>query len=372
LPIAQTFYITGLQNASLFGSYFVTFAIVAVNMLLAYALVNIISISRVRIGAIAALVLLVFQYGSGLIIYAATDVTEGEKIRIACIQGNISSSEKWDVSSSDKTLYNYEKYTVEAAREGADIVLWPETAIPYNLSEYEEYAELFAEMSNTNGVYILVGTYVNNEEGNALNSLVCFTPDGEQLDTVYSKRHLVPFGEYVPFRPFIETFVPPLAELVLSSDDIYPGEGAQIIETDEGIALGGLICFDSIYDELTLETVRGGAELICLSTNDSWFVDSVALDMHNAQAQIRAIESGRYVARAANTGISTVITPKGEVIERLEPLVEGKIVCDVYATDRTTVWSVIGNTFIYLLIIVFVCVIADNILIKIKQKMKQK
>lgn len=368
LPIGQTYYLTGLQNASLLGSYFVTFVIVAVNILFAYALVNIIEIAKLKIGVILAACILFFQYGSGAILYLTTDVTDGEKIRVACIQGNISSSEKWDINSSDKTLHNYEKYTVEAAKEGADIVLWPETAIPYNLTYNLDYAEYFAEMSKENEVYILVGTYVSDEQDNSLNSLVCFTPEGKQLDTVYSKRHLVPFGEYVPLRPIIETLIPPLAELVLSSDDIYPGEGAQIIETKEGIAIGGLICFDSIYDELTLESVREGAEIICLSTNDSWFIDSAALNIHNAHAQIRAIESGRYIARAANTGISTIITPTGEVIEQLDPLVEGKVISDVYATDRSTIWSVIGNVFVDVLILVYICIIADTVFFKIKDK----
>ena len=371
LTLGQSYYIIGLQNASWFGSYFVTFVLVLVNLLLAYALINLSKKSIVRSSVAIVVGFLLFQYVSGAIIYATTDLTDGEKVRVACIQGNIPSSEKWNVNSSDKTIYNYEKYTAEAAKEGAQIVVWPETAIPYNITKSEGYAALFAQMAQENNVYILVGTYVSDEDGKSLNSLVCFTPKGEQHDTVYSKRHLVPFGEYIPLRGLIEAIVPPLADLVMTTDDVYPGEGAQIIETDEGIAIGGLICFDSIYEELTLESVRDGAELICLSTNDSWFIDSAALDMHNAHAQIRAIESGRYIARAANTGISTVIAPNGNIIEQLDPLVEGKIVADVYATERTTLWSIIGNSFVYLIMIAFVCIVADRIYVGFKKKIEQ-
>ena len=366
LPIGQSEYVVGLQNASLFGSYFVTFMLVAVNFLLAYIVIN---TAKVKLGLILASALLVFQYASGALLYFSSDIIEGERIKVACIQGNVSSSEKWDPESMEKTLEVYTRYTAEAAAEGAELVIWPETAIPYDISTtHIYYADMFADMAKKNGIYILVGTYVKDDADNSLNSLVCFTPEGRQLDTVYSKRHLVPFGEYVPLRPLIETLIPPLAELVLSSEDIYAGEGAQIIETNEGVALGGLICFDSIYEELTLESVREGAELICLSTNDSWFIDSAALDMHNAQAQLRAIESGRYIARAANTGISTVINPRGEVIEELGALVDGKIVCDVYATNTKTLWSVIGNSFVYLLIIIYAAMACDNIYLKIKGK----
>lgn len=370
LPLGQSEYIIGLQNASLFGSYFVTFMLVAVNFLLAYVLFT---PNKIKLGVIVASALLVFQYGSGAVLYFTNDVTEGEKIKVACVQGNISSSEKWDTSSLSKTLKVYTQYTAEAAEQGAQIVIWPETAFPYDISgDYSIYAERFAKMSKDHGIYLLVGAYVSDETGSPLNSLICFTPDGEQMDTVYSKRHLVPFGEYVPLRPLIQTLIPPLAELVLSSDDIVPGEGAQIIETNEGISLGGLICFDSIYEELTLESVRGGAELICLSTNDSWFIDSVALDMHNAQAQLRAIESGRYVARAANTGISTVINPRGEIISELGALVDGLVINDVYATDRATVWSVIGNGFIYLLMTASVFIVSDRVFEAIKLKKVSK
>ena len=368
LPIGQTEYLAGIQNASWFGSYFITFMLVSVNFLIALALIEITKLCLVRICAVLSIALIAFQYGSGALIYFTHDATAGEKITVACIQGNVSSAEKWDKSSRTKTIENYRRYTEEAASEGAQVVIWPETAIPYDISYAQSYyGDVFGDMAKENGIYLLVGAYVNRE-GNSYNSLVCFTPNGEMLDSVYSKRHLVPFGEYVPLRPLIETLIPPLAELVLSEDDVMPGEGAQIIETDDGLALGGLICFDSIYEELTLESVRGGAELICLSTNDSWFIDSAALYMHNAQAQIRAVESGRYVARAANTGISTVINSKGEVIDELGALVEGKIVCDVYASDRTTLWSVIGNSFVYLCIAVCVAVIADNAFVKIKSK----
>lgn len=373
LPIGQTEYLVVIQNASWLGSYFITFMLVSVNFLIAYVLAELSDLHAVRLGAVLAVSLTVFQYASGALIYFTTDVTDGEKMTVACIQGNISSSEKWDKSSNAKTLENYKRYTEEAACEGAQLVIWPETAIPYDISgTYQYYADIFKDMARDNGIYLLVGAYVSDEDDNSLNSLICFTPEGEMLDTVYSKRHLVPFGEYVPLRPLIEALIPPLAELVLSSGDITPGEGAQIIETDEGIALGGLICFDSIYEELTLESVRDGAELICLSTNDSWFIDSAALYMHNAQARLRAVESGRYVARAANTGISTVIDSRGEVITELGALVEGKIMCDVYATDRTTLWSVIGNSFVYACIIFCACLITDNAVLKVRRLKKQK
>jgi apolipoprotein N-acyltransferase len=122
---------------------------------------------------------------------------------------------------------------------------------------------------------------------------------------------------------------------------------------------------------LTFDSVRDGAELICLGTNDSWFFDSAALYMHNAQAQLRAIENGRYLVRAANTGISTVITPRGEVIAELEPLVGGNIYATVYARDNKTLCTALGNSFVLLLIAGFVFLATENIF-HIKKKKSRK
>ena len=107
--------------------------------------------------------------------------------------------------------------------------------------------------------------------------------------------------------------------------------------------------------------MRDGAQLIALSTNDSWFTDSAALYMHNAQAQLRAIENGRYVVRAANTGISTVINSKGVVTEQLSPLVDGMVVEDVCANTHRTLYSHIGNFVLWVFGILLFLVLAVDV-----------
>ncbi len=354
LAIAQSYLPIGLQTASLFGSYFISFIIVAVNGLLAYAVLLLFSennekrSAHIRISAALCGALLVFQYGAGIIIWSVNKPnTDDRKITVAAIQGNIPSGEKWESGTQQKILNIYREYTLKAAAEGADIVVWPETALPWSVVKGNDRYKYLSALAVDAKVTILAGAFTVDTEENEYNSIVCFTPDGEMSDSIYHKRHLVPFGEFVPFGGLIETLVPPLANLVMSGDDVKEGEGANLFELEEG-RLGSIICFDSIYEELTLESVREGAELICLSTNDSWFTDSAALYMHNAQAQLRAIECGRYVVRSANTGISTVITDRGEVIEELPPLVEGMIVREVSLSESRTLYSYIGNLFVYL------------------------
>lgn len=363
LPLGQAEYLLGLQTASLFGPYFITFAIVSVNALIALMLLD---KNKLKHSCIAAAVIIVFQYGVGTALWL-TNKNEGETVRVAAIQGNISSHEKWDSSSTKKTLSVYRQYTEQAAREGAKIVVWPETALPYTVSEGNYYHNFVSALARKNNVTILVGAFTG--DGGEYNSIICFTPDGRSLETVYSKRRLVPFGEFVPLKSLIETIVPPLAELVMSSEEILAGEGAQVFELEEG-NLGSLICFDSIYEELTRESALDGAELICLSTNDSWFTDSAALYMHNAQAQLRAIESGRYIVRSANTGISTVINSRGEVVRQLNPLVDGMIVEDVQMRNNTTLYTLIGNLFVYLFCLAFAFLIAWDIFFKVRKVKK--
>ncbi len=366
LPLGQSEYLVGLQTASWFGPYFITFLIVSVNALIAFALAD---KSKLKLCGIVAAALLVFQYGAGTAIWLSHKNTS-ETVRVAAVQGNISSHEKWDTSSSIKTRQVYARYTREAASKGAKIVVWPETALPYTVKKGSSYYRFASELAQENNVTILVGAFISNDEG-YYNSLICFTPDGETLDNIYAKRRLVPFGEFVPLRTLIETVIPPLADLVMSGDEITQGEGSQLFLLDEG-AIGSLICFDSIYEDLTRESVLDGAQIICLSTNDSWFTDSAALYMHNAQAQLRAIESGRDIVRSANTGISTVINSRGEVVSDLAPLVDGVIVEDICIRSDTTLYTRIGNLFVYVLGVVISAVIVVDVSLRISKKVKKQ
>lgn len=352
LPLGQRSFLVGLQTASWFGSYFVTFLLVAVNLLLAFVLLSVLKESRgalkrgmVRLACLLTAGLLIFQYGAGTILWL-TAPRGGETVTVAAIQGNIASNEKWSIHSTERTKAVYREYTLKAAEEGAEIVLWPETALPYLVRGGNGLYYFLSDLAQEAKVTILVGAFSEGEEGE-YNSLICFTPDGRMSDEVYSKRRLVPFGEFVPMRGLIETLIPPLADLVMSEDDVPAGEGANLFRLEEG-EIGSLICFDSIYEELTRESVLAGAEMICLSTNDSWFTDSAALYMHNGQAQLRAIESGRYIVRSANTGISTVISNRGEVLAELEPLVDGMLVREIPLRNHTTLYMRIGNLFVYL------------------------
>ncbi len=322
-------------SASLFGSYFVTFLIVVVSFLLAQALY----LGKLKLRAILAVSLAAANLLCGIVLYLIPDAEE-DIMCVAAIQGNISSRDKWSegVSSLDVHI----ELTRDAAKEGADLIVWSETAImSLNMQSIKSISEICREY-NTN---VLFGTFDYDENFSPRNILRLINSNGDLSQTVYIKRHLVPFGEYVPMRNVVMKVFPPLAEIGMLSEDLVFGEGSELFTIEHNgrsVDLGGLICFDSIYESLSYKSASDGADILCVSTNDSWFEDSRAVYMHCAQSRLRAIETGLPIVRAANTGISSVVTKDGEMLESLAPLLEGYVISDI-PIDSSCVNSQIGN-----------------------------
>ncbi len=337
-----------LQSASLLGSYFVSFLILAVNGLIALLLLD--RAKSLLCGIVAASI-----FVSNLLFGVAVRLLpekEGEILRVAVIQGNINSHEKWDSNSGSNIRRVYRDLSLAAAEQGAELIVWPESTLPYELNQSNYLKDYVSSLAIECDATLIVGAFYSDREAEPKrndNALFLVTSDGEICEDVYAKRHLVPFGEYVPMRTLIMTLIPPLAELSALDDDVTPGVDSALFDLPQG-KLGSLICFDSIYEQLTLDSVRDGANLMLISSNDSWFYDSAAVYQHQAQAQLRAIESGRFVVRAANTGISTVISDEGELLAWIDPLTTGYRVADVQMRKNHTLYNVVGNLFVYLCI----------------------
>ena len=344
LAIGQAENVLNLQSAAIFGSYFITFLIVAVNGVLAYLFLH--PSKRILCAALAA-GLCFGNLGFGVIRMASMR-DEGTVITAAAIQGNKGSLENWSAGTMDEVLEVYGDLSREAAEAGADIIVWPETCIPANIDRKAWVYDYVTGLSLECGVPILCGLFTRVSEGSMAdyNSIVVALPDGSIHDTVYNKRNPVPFGEFVPFRNLVVTLIPPLAEINTLAEDIPAGEDSVVFDLALG-NVGSLICFDSIYERNAMDSIGNGAQLLAVSTNDSWFTDSRGVWMHHAQSQLRAIETGRWVVRSANTGVSSIINDRGEVLTLLEPLKTGYVLGKVCLSDRVTVYSIIGNVFAY-------------------------
>lgn len=324
-----------IQSASLFGPYFVDLLLLAVNALIAIA---VLSGKYTLFGALAVAVFTVnFFYGYA---YMQKDVLSTSSKTVSIVQGNVLTDSKWK-SSSSYTTYMKETLLLE---NSDSLVVWSETAIPTDLNDSRKIISELEAYTLLGGNEMIVGGFFCSNVGRELNGAY-YVDVGDFTDSVYFKRRLVPFGEFLPLRSILR-HIPILSSINLMSTDLYPGYSTYVMETREG-NVGCLICFDSIFPYLARESVSDGAELLVIMTNDSWYKDSTAVYQHNSQAKWRAVENGRYVVRAANSGISSFITPHGEIISSLPPLVKGTLTEEISFIDSSTVYTRWGDVIIF-------------------------
>ena len=359
LAVTQQSNIFYIQSASVFGSFFISFIIVFFASSIAYAILHREDNKKSAVICTLCASCLVFANAVWGVALYYTDIfgePTDEMVTVSAIQGNVSSTEKADGSF----LYEVDKYLEmiydEDKRTDPDIIVTPESAVPLNLNHFSSVAERFALASEQTGAVILLGAF-HETKSHSYNSIFMFTPDGKVSETVYNKRHLVPFGEFLPFRPVLQTLLPFLDDINYMDNDLTAGEDAAVFDTGHGL-VGSVICFDSIFEILSAESVQNGAEMLAVSTNDSWFSDSSAIFEHNGHAILRAVENRRYVVRAANTGLSSVLTPRGEILAKLDPLLTGTISSKIPMRDDLTFFTKHPNLFPILLVSCAVIVFA--------------
>lgn len=345
LALGQIGWLPVLQTVSIGGSYLITFLLVFVSFCLAEALLAP-PLAEHRVMAALLAFGINFAVGSGLYLWDEAAARDRHIVTAAAVQGNISTTEKWESVKFTDILTTYAALTVEAAEAGAELIIWPESTIPYTLRRYASMIDVLEMLADNTGAALVVGAFSEDDAG-SYNTMHTIVPGDGLLPGGYSKRHLVPFGEYLPMADFIERYIPPLAELRMLTADIDPGRSAAVRDLG-GVRVGSLICFDSIYEETARDAIRAGANLLAVSTNDSWFGDSAAVRQHNGQAILRAVETRCSVVRAANTGVSSIITPRGNVTASLAPLVEGQITAPVELCDALTPYTCLGNWVIWL------------------------
>lgn len=368
IGISQTEMPILMQSASLFGTYFLTFVIVLFNFLLARLILE---PERRRKYALITASVMIIHVILGTVLYFIPTVDSERSIKIASVQGNFEAG----VSSEEK-YEEYMRLTKEAVSEGAELVIWPEgifatdihSGMKYN-GTYRKISTVVSSLSSELGVTIVLGSFVDYED-KSNTSMSAFYPDGSSNINAYAKRRPVPFGEFLPLAELVYAVMPALAEINMFSN-VTPGEKSTCFyaTSDEAsIKVGTLICFDSIYETLGIDSAREGAEIFIVPSNDSWFADSRALNMHHSQNILRAVEQGKYTVSCANTGISSVINGKGEVINDMPIYTAGYVIDTVYASSARTLYSYIGNLFVYLCIAGIIGIFAADIVCKKRYK----
>jgi apolipoprotein N-acyltransferase len=244
-----------------------------------------------------------------------TDRIVGDAPRrtIALAQGNIDQSVKWLPSFQNETLRRYAALSTDALKTNPDLIIWPETALPFYFLHDKDLTAETLQLVRTSGVHFVLGSpsFLRTGQGTRYyNSAYLVDPTGKIVGK-YDKVHLVPYGEYVPLKRFF----PFLGKLVEAVGDFDSGERGQVLSWGNE-KIGMLICFEAIFPELARSMVNNGAQLLINITNDAWFGRSSAPYQHLSMVVFRAVENHLAVARAANTGISAYIDPVGRLLDQ--------------------------------------------------------
>lgn len=290
-------------------------------------------IKRVAVGVIVALGIL---SGAALLDRDWT-TPAAEPLSVALLQGNIAQDKKWDPMYRAMTLERYRRLT--AQHWGADLIVWPEAAVPVWYGQAAEYLAALERAAREAGSALVLGVPVRDDEGNAYNAVISLS----EPPTFYYKRHLVPFGEYVPLRGLIG---PALDILGAPMSDFAPGTEARLLRA-AGIPVGAFICYEAAFGAEVADLLPEARLLINLS-NDAWFGDSLGPQQHLQIARMRAIETERPLLRATNTGITAVIDHEGQVLERAPQFEVAAITAEVMPREEATPymrwrdWPVLG------------------------------
>jgi apolipoprotein N-acyltransferase len=270
---------------------------------------------------------------------------------VAVVQGNIAQDEKWDPALRDAIIGRYVAMTRDAVARGASFVIWPESSFPVYFEE-DLRGHLVRQLARETGATLLVGSDQLERvrpdappeavDNRLFNAAFLVQPDGT-TPAIYRKMHLVPFGEYVPLQRLL-FFVGPIVEAV---SNFTPGDHPVLLPVSNRLA-STAICYEVIYGNLIRRFVRDGSELLTTITNDAWYGWSSAAYQHWDQAAMRAIENGRFLARAANTGVSGFVDPYGRVVEKSKLFEQTVLVQDVRLTRSQTLYTRTGDLIAWL------------------------
>ncbi len=332
-----------IQIADITGVYGLSFLI---------ALANVVLVRSIR-GAVmpgtsvyptksAALLFLLLSLALGYGYWRLKPAEAGAPLRVVLAQGNIPQDVKWNPAFEESTVAIYERLTRQACSSGSDLVVWPESALPFYFQSGGEYAERVKALAVAFKTCIVTGSPAAEREGERtryLNSAYLLASTGKVVGRS-DKMHLVPFGEYVPFARFL----PFVSKLVAGIGDFSPGTRVTPLDTGKG-KIGTLICAEAIFPELSRAYVRAGSRLLVNITNDAWFGRSSAPYQHLSMTVFRAVENRVPLVRAANTGITAIIDSRGEIRERTSLDTEATLTGEVRLGNGETFYTRHGDLF---------------------------
>ena len=285
-----------------------------------------------RVAALAAAAV-AFIVLSGVQDYPWTTGT-GNKLRVTLVQGAVAQDLKWTPEQLEPTLQLYTELT--RAQGQRDLIVWPEAAIPALPFEIPEFLQELHDSMVASNTQLFAGILTYEvDRGEFKNTLWAIGPD----ERMYHKRHLVMFGEYFPLPRFVRNY---MRIMNLPSENIAAGGDDQPLLMAKGIPVAASICYELAFGAEQLPFLPE-AQLLVNVSNDGWFGDSIAPHQHLQIGQMRALESGRYLLRATNTGVTAIVDPRGHVVDHIPQFVPGVLNGEVEGYIGATPYVRVGN-----------------------------
>lgn len=368
-----------IQISDILGPYGISFLILFINTALFFLLLRILKrdwhgdwIS----GRLAAVAITIGVFLTGAAWYYGdkrlADIDQlnqtAPSIRAAVVQGNIEQALKWNPAFQEATIDKYLKLSQGVRDVRPDLVVWPETALPFHFLYDAPLTDRVRGGIRQNRTYFLVGSPSFDRGAQRVdyyNSAFLIDPQGNALGK-YDKTHLVPFGEYVPLKKWL----PFLGKLVAQVGDFSRGNTGDTIAWHNG-KLAVFICYEAIFPYITRAMVANGANLLVNITNDAWYGRSSAPYQHFTIALFRAVENRRALIRAANTGISGFVDPAGRILDSTALFVDAAVVRNVPLISRLSFYTRFGDLFAGACLAAFAFTALGQLIARFKNRKKK-
>lgn len=333
-----------IQSASVFGTLFISLIILYINMSAALLLSRIDAAKKIIFSSFSVF-LTAANLTFGFYSCGTAEKNDSPPLSAVIVQGNYPRNSKRS-SSPDQMLKKYLDLLYSDSPENADIILFPETSMHSQIYKTDGLQHLLYKLCSDFNALLLSGSQYNSDDK---HYNACMTVNTEhEIDAAYIKRILVPFGEYMPFD---------VSSLNIISSSFSAGKECSLIDFKNG-QIGCLICFESIFPRIAAETSQKGAQAVTVLTNDSWLGKKIPLYQHHSHSIMRAAENNRYFLTSTNTGISSIIDPKGKIITRGDLNTECVVTGNFYMNGKKSVYTIYGDIIILpsCVIIIYSCI----------------
>jgi apolipoprotein N-acyltransferase len=264
-----------------------------------------------------------------------------QEFTVSIVQPNVDQNKKWDQLYKNNILSNLKEYAFKISKNKTDLVIWPETVLPGSIPEDKQLYESIKHMLKTAGGFNIVGSVYNDEDYRCFNVALAFDERDSDYKAVHKKNHLVPFGEYIPFRNMFSRFFCVLNQM----GDFNKGQDTDVFDNGK-IYAGAIICSENFFPDVSRKFVLSGAKVLTNHTNDAWFFDTPALHQHFIMNIFRAVENRKAVIVSANSGISGIIEASGVVVEKTASSESMLLTGKFLQNDFKTFYTKYGDLFV--------------------------